>query len=332
MLRARDGGRSAALLPSLRCGAGRRAARAADVVAAGTPLEFVANPFSPASHRAISRPARVNLGNFSARFRINGTGVAPAAIPLKEVGRAVADGTMPMGAAHEDSSDAGLPLASSAPTEEVGGGMTEDGLLALGEFVERKAARTSDDDAQRAEEPEPEPEREPEYNGPPGGDPYLLERMDRLRVEFQEDQLRKDFAAADTDGSGAIDREEFTRLMWKLQGSMTEAEIQQQLDIVDSDGDGEISFDEFRVWWTSPPMEKLRKQHRARLGIAEEWDPGDVERRMAVKRGVCVCLSLSVALCRALSHSVALCLSVSVFLTQHSRAGGGPACAHVQER
>ena len=55
--------------------------------------------------------------------------------------------------------------------------------------------------------PEPEREPEPEYNGPPGGDPYLLERMDRLRAEFQEEQLHKDFAAADTDGSGAIDRQ-----------------------------------------------------------------------------------------------------------------------------
>jgi Ca2+-binding EF-hand superfamily protein len=187
---------------------------------------------------------------------------------------------------------AGLPPPARSGPAATQQEMTEADLLALGEFVEAKADQvaavlSSEDglpltDAQRVRAPEPEPEPEP--SGPPGGDPYMLERMDRLRKEFQEDQLRKDFAAADSDGSGAIDRGEFTKLMWKLQGSMSEAEIQQQLDIVDSDGDGEISFHEFRVWWTSPPMEKLRKQHRARLGISEEWDPGDVERRMAVKR------------------------------------------------
>lgn len=164
--------------------------------------------------------------------------------------------------------------------EEEAAKMTEAELLELGELIEKRASAGGMSDDAQLKEPEPEPE----YHGPPGGDPYLLERMDRLRSEFREEQLRKDFEAADTDGSGAIDRQEFTRLMWKLQGSMSDAEIQQQLDIVDSDGDGEISFAEFRVWWTSEPMEILRKQHRARLGIAEDWDPGDVERRMAVKR------------------------------------------------
>jgi hypothetical protein len=171
--------------------------------------------------------------------------------------------------------------------------MSEQELLELGEFVEQKAAALSahgldepepeqpepqqpeqqpqqqpqqpEPEQPEPQQPEPEPEPEPAVVG---GDPYMLARVERLRNEFKEQQLRKDFSAADTDGSGAIDREEFTKLMWKLQGTMTEGEIQQQLDIVDSDGDGEISFGEFRVWWTSPPMEQLRKEHRARMGIA----------------------------------------------------------------
>ena len=96
--------------------------------------------------------------------------------------------------------------------------------------------------------------------------------------------LKAVFDEADADGSGEIDLDEFTKLVWKLQGSINRAEIEDMFQAVDADGSGEIDYDEFKLWWTSAPMEKLREEHNRRMGVSQEWDADDLERRMAVKR------------------------------------------------
>ena len=59
--------------------------------------------------------------------------------------------------------------------------------------------------------------------------------------------LKKAFDAFDTDGSGAIDRQEMTRMVRRLHLDLSAAEIEQLMIDADPDGSGEIDFEEFHT-------------------------------------------------------------------------------------
>ena len=58
--------------------------------------------------------------------------------------------------------------------------------------------------------------------------------------------LRRQFAAVDADGSGAIDASELRELLRRTTGApSSDAEVAAKMRAADADGDGTISFDEF---------------------------------------------------------------------------------------
>ena len=59
------------------------------------------------------------------------------------------------------------------------------------------------------------------------------------------------FRVYDRDGSGSIDRQEFSRLLEALGSSPSEDELAVALDVVDANHSGKISWDEFKAWWTN---------------------------------------------------------------------------------
>ena len=59
------------------------------------------------------------------------------------------------------------------------------------------------------------------------------------------------FKVYDRDGSGSIDRAEFTRLLEALGTTPGEEELSIALDVVDANHSGKISWDEFKAWWTN---------------------------------------------------------------------------------
>lgn len=67
----------------------------------------------------------------------------------------------------------------------------------------------------------------------------------------EHEEVFEIFKAYDRDGSGSIDRGEFTRLLEALGQNPTEMELTIALDVVDANHSGKISWDEFKAWWSS---------------------------------------------------------------------------------
>ena len=53
------------------------------------------------------------------------------------------------------------------------------------------------------------------------------------------------FKAADTDGSGSLDRYEFRKAMSRLGLGLTLKQVEQVLTVIDADGNGQIDYEEF---------------------------------------------------------------------------------------
>ncbi len=62
-------------------------------------------------------------------------------------------------------------------------------------------------------------------------------------------ELRTQFASIDTDGSGSIDYEEFSRLLRSMGLSRVDDIVRLAFESMDKSGDNEIDFEEFRAWW-----------------------------------------------------------------------------------
>lgn len=65
-----------------------------------------------------------------------------------------------------------------------------------------------------------------------------------------EKELWEAFQEFDTDGSGTIDKDEFSKFMQRLGYRPTLVELQEMLDEVDKDKNGQIGFDEFKLLMT----------------------------------------------------------------------------------
>ncbi len=69
------------------------------------------------------------------------------------------------------------------------------------------------------------------------------------RLELAE--LRVTFRFNDADGDGALNFDEFVRMMLDLESGMSFAEARNGFEEIDTDHSGAIEFDEFVAWWTS---------------------------------------------------------------------------------
>lgn len=72
-----------------------------------------------------------------------------------------------------------------------------------------------------------------------------------LEDEVEQDEVFEIFKVYDTDGSGSIDRAEFSRLLEALGQTPSEDELAIALDVVDANHSGRISWDEFKAWWSN---------------------------------------------------------------------------------
>ncbi|MCH9026636.1 MAG: EF-hand domain-containing protein [Proteobacteria bacterium] len=62
-------------------------------------------------------------------------------------------------------------------------------------------------------------------------------------------ELQAHFANIDTNGSGSIDYEEFSRLLRSMGLSRVDDIARLAFEAMDTNGDNEIDFDEFCAWW-----------------------------------------------------------------------------------
>ena len=66
---------------------------------------------------------------------------------------------------------------------------------------------------------------------------------------MDEQELKEAFDHFDSDGNGAIDRDEFAQLMKNLDPEMSSEEVAIGFAEIDRDGSGTIELDEFIAWW-----------------------------------------------------------------------------------
>ena len=114
----------------------------------------------------------------------------------------------------------------------------EDGLIEYREFsqvaVDVLQALSSKDAAQQAREREAQNRKDVEA--------FLLHGMPKAELE----QLLGDvFRQTDVDGSGTLDRREFSRCIREAELGLTRKEINALMAEVDEDGDGNVSYGEF---------------------------------------------------------------------------------------
>ena len=82
--------------------------------------------------------------------------------------------------------------------------------------------------------------------------PPMHAKMNHPELEDEEhEEVFEIFKVYDRDGSGSIDRGEFSRLLEALGQSPGEMELNIALDVVDSNHSGKISWDEFKAWWSN---------------------------------------------------------------------------------
>ena len=115
----------------------------------------------------------------------------------------------------------------------------EDGVLEYREFVpimvELIHSIKAKEDAKAAAEEDEDEARE-------AVEMHLLHGIPREQLE---QMMFSVFNAADTDGSGALDRKEFARCLKSAELGLTRKEINLLLSEVDADGDGMVTYEEF---------------------------------------------------------------------------------------
>ena len=77
--------------------------------------------------------------------------------------------------------------------------------------------------------------------------PPTMRELGRLELA----ELRVTFKFNDADGDGALNFDEFVRMMLDLESGMSFGEARNGFEEIDTDHSGAIGFDEFIAWWTS---------------------------------------------------------------------------------
>ena len=92
-----------------------------------------------------------------------------------------------------------------------------------------------------------------------------LGEAEEERAEGKLQELRRLFNEIDTDGSGAIDKDELRAMLIKLGKPSSDAMLERAMAAMDPDGDGEITFDEFKQFWgqDGSGVDRLAKMEQA---------------------------------------------------------------------
>ena len=96
------------------------------------------------------------------------------------------------------------------------------------------------------------------------------------------DEILQTFLSFDRDGSGFIDREEFSELVVAAGASLDPGRIDEAFNAVDLDGNGVIDFNEFIRWW----YERMERRDAARAQQQAQMTSTPVARIEPVKRAV----------------------------------------------
>jgi calmodulin len=96
------------------------------------------------------------------------------------------------------------------------------------------------------------------------------------------DEILQTFLSFDRDGSGFIDREEFSELVVAAGASLDPGRIDEAFNAVDIDGNGVIDFNEFIRWW----YERMERRDAARVQQQAQKMSTPVARIEPVKRAV----------------------------------------------
>lgn len=97
-------------------------------------------------------------------------------------------------------------------------------------------------------------------------------KFEAERARYAAEHVRSVFQNFDLDGSGSIDRYEFSRACERLSPTMSPEDIEDALSIIDADGDGDITYEEFEKWWNSDHAVTLRENADAEIGKVNDID------------------------------------------------------------
>jgi len=96
--------------------------------------------------------------------------------------------------------------------------------------------------------------------------------------------IRHAFMAVDTDGSGAIDEEEFRQCCVNMKLIVSEKEAKKLFDAIDMNGNGKLEFSEFLTWWHSMTRGNGKKTllaHNIHNGLFEKVSAHLAEKAVA---------------------------------------------------
>ena len=87
------------------------------------------------------------------------------------------------------------------------------------------------------------------------------QRQADMKIKAEKGRLKDEWKDVDTDGSGALDREEVRAVMLRMGHEVSEDELTRGFEEMDEDGRGNVDYEEFERWWdrrmTAPEIKRL---------------------------------------------------------------------------
>eukprot|EP01046_Picozoa_sp_COSAG06_P011470 COSAG06_NODE_656_length_13333_cov_6.485492_4_plen_166_part_00 len=75
----------------------------------------------------------------------------------------------------------------------------------------------------------------------------------------EAEKLKNLWATLDSDGSGALDKNEVREVMKSMGKDLDDAQLDAAMAEIDKDGSGEVEYEEFLVWWQGQDPEAQKQ-------------------------------------------------------------------------